>query len=675
MRKFIPSERVELNAPQLLWKHRGGVLLFLFAVAGALSYPFHLSQDFYAVYVIAAFFILAMADLDVSFLVFLFLTQFFIGDFYRPYLWILNILVFVLGLVWIFSSIRQKVIIHFPLWWLVMPSVLVLFLAFPLTLKEILLDFRVYGFSRFLELIAISRTIYREFWFKELYWCASSLLTYLMVSNWLKDKKDLLIKSGYVLAAALSVASVYGILHLYKLLPIEGRFLSINFSDQLGYTGMVTSFGWSVTFIAEYFAIVFPMVLFMVFVQKRIILKIFLSVFIGVSALAAFLTYRRAVFVVTGVEIVFFLFLFYFQKERKKGNFFGKKWKELAFVFILAILMVVSGGVFLKKKVVERQITRISLRSFERDSRYMILNVCGKMLACEPVLGLGSGGYTQRFFDFGGNEYLRRWNKKFLGGRVLNKVQGSPHSTYLKMLSERGLLGFLSFLLLAGGFFYFGFKRLWTLNGDEKYLLMAVMTGLGGLLVYGLVMDFFWLPATHVLFWVTLAFIVVLAEPVIPEFPFTKKKALGIGMIFLALLGYRLWRAKAEPISDHYEAGFYRWEIPRKGKDKRPYRLTSGHALKVFTVKGDSIRFRVCSNKPDIARNPQTLDIYLNGKQVKGVTLKNHAWKTVEIPSKALKGKKVFMDLQVGGTWVPYKYGRGRSKRELGVIIGRIRQG
>jgi hypothetical protein len=147
-----------------------------------------------------------------------------------------------------------------------------------------------------------------------------------------------------------------------------------------------------------------------------------------------------------------------------------------------------------------------------------------------------------------------------------------------------------------------------------------------------------------------------------------------LGIILFILLGYRLWRVKAEPISDHYEAGFYRWEMPRKGKDRQPYRLTSPRALKVLKIKGEELRFRVCSNKPDVAQNHQVLYVYLNGKLVKQVVLKNKKWQQVVIHTATLKGKKVFMDFRVAGAWVPYKYGRGKSRKELGVIISKIQQ-
>jgi hypothetical protein len=159
-----------------------------------------------------------------------------------------------------------------------------------------------------------------------------------------------------------------------------------------------------------------------------------------------------------------------------------------------------------------------------------------------------------------------------------------------------------------------------------------------------------------------------------PEIRFSKGTVVVIVTISLVLLGYRLWRIKAEPISGHYEAGFYRWKFPKKGKDRCPYRFTSAHALKILSVKGNVIHFRVSTNKPDVEKNPQVLNIFLNGKFTKRVVLKDRTWVEVSIPVKGLKGKKVFMDIQVGGGWIPYKYGKGKSRKKLGVIITKIRQ-
>ena len=336
-----------------------------------------------------------------------------------------------------------------------------------------------------------------------------------------------------------------------------------------------------------------------------------------------------------------------------------------------AVLIVIIVGMFFslpalknKRQFLYRRLKCLELRSITRTPRFYFHRIGLKIMAHEPLLGSGSGGFSQHFFDY----YKGSRSPEFLAAKA------SPHSVYLKMLSERGIYGFLAYLWLVGWFIYFGMKRTKQVSGEQKYFLWATILALfGEMVIYGLVFDPFYLRIFQLIFWIYLAFIVALAGPVIPKIPFTKKKAMVIGMVFLALLGYRLYRVKAEPISDHYEAGFYRWQVPRKGSDRRPYRLTSGHALKVFTVKKDTIRFRVCSNKPDVEKSPQVVTVYLNGKTVKKIELRDKGWHEVVIPTQLLKGKKVFMDIQVDGTWVPYRYGRGRSKRVLGVIVGRIK--
>ena len=647
----------------------------------ALSF-FHLPQKSYAAYVAGVFLFLTVISFDLSFLVLLFVTQFFIGDFYRPYQWLLDVFVLIFCVAWlIYAGIRRKKV-SLSAWWLVLPYFLVLALAVPLNLKEVVLDAKVLGISRFLSLVGNSGTLYREYWLRELSWGFLSLFLFFVLTNYLPGKGKAIFKAGLILGAALVMASIYGILHAYKLLPVEGTFLSINFSDTRHNPGMLTSFGWSVSFFAEYFAATFPFVFISVCRKhkkgekwKRIG-AVLLSVLVIFAALK---TYRRAVFLILPFELIIgsIFCLKAIREVSNPWNWKGKKrWLILWAVISLGTLCVLFLLVFGSHNVELRNniARKFSIRTLRKDPRIATHLLCLHMATHEPLMGLGPGGYSQQFDRFGGSVTMCKYEKYLGFGRWLNDYQGSPHSTYLKMLAERGVLGLLAFLWLAGGAVFFGWKAFQSEPpGKEKLFLGTVLTCLGGMLIYGFFMDFFWLPATRVLFWVYLAFVVALAEPVIPKIPFTKKKAVVIGMVFLALLGYRLYRVKAEPISDHYEAGFYRWQVPRKGSDRRPYRLTSGHALKVFTVKKDTIRFRVCSNKPDVEKSPQVVTVYLNGKTVKKIELRDKGWHEVVIPAQLLKGKKVFLDIQVDGTWVPYRYGRGRSKRELGVIVGRIK--
>ena len=670
------------KTPQFLWRYKGMALLLLFSLAGVFSYPFRLSQGFYAIYVIAAFFILAVFDLNFSFLVLLFLTQFFIGDFYRPYMFLIDILGLFFAIVWFIKTNIDRKKIEFPLWWIIIPYMLVMSLAIPLNLKEVVLDVKIWGGANFLKQIASAGTLSHAFWFRELGWELISFFLFLSVFNMLISRTGDERKIWYTLALTLIISAAAGLMLLYDWIPYEGQFLSINFADAKDNPGMLTSYGWSVTFFAEYFAAMFPFVLYLLFVQKGRLKKTVVFFFAVVTVFAVMKTYRRAAFVVLFLEIFFSgMFFVVIRLGGVKKNFFCGKEKIGRYFLWVIISILIFGTVVLfigkqQNNMLSRVVTEFSLERLRKDPRLPTHELCLHMAKHEPVLGLGSGGYSQQFDRRDGKVFLRRYEKHVGYDRWLNDYQGSPHSTYLKVLAERGILGLIAFLWLAGGFLWIGLRVLRAEPlGEKKWFPAALSTSLLGMLVYAFFMDIFWVPGVRILFWVVLGMIAAIAYPMVPRIPFTKKKAIAFGIIFFVLLGYRLWRVKAEPVSDHYEAGFYRWKIPRKGKDRRPYRFTSPRALKVFTVKGDEIKFRVCSNKPDISKNPQILSIYFNGNPVKRVELKGKDWREVIISTGNWKGKRIFMDFRVDGTWVPYKYGMGKSRRPLGIIISKIRQG
>lgn len=668
---------------RFLTEHKGEFFLFFVVVVGVISAPFHLSQVAYAVYVIAAFLLLSIIDVGLSFLVLLFLTQFFIGDFYRPYLFLINILCLVFGIVWFATTMRKRESVKFPFWWIVVPYILVAVLAFPLNLKEVFLDIKVWGWIPFLKSVAVAGTLSHAYWLRELPWEFISFLVLIGVFNLLVKHPDLEKRAWCVIAASLILAAIMGIALLYNWIPYEGRFLSINFADSAHNPGMLTSYGWSVTFFVEYFAATFPFLFIALFFVQSKWKKIGILICVLITVFAVMKTYRRATFVVVFYEILTGVAFYFVITHSKKLLQFaqGKKTKFALIVLGVFLIGCAISAVFIRvlgdmdKNVRFSVESKFSYQRLRKDPRIATHELSFHMAVYEPLLGLGSGGYSQQFDRLGGRIFLKRYEKYLGFDRWLNDYQGSPHSTYLKMLVERGFLGLIAFLWLAGGLLWVGF-RAFKFEGlsDRKWFLAALLTSLSGMLLYAFFMDIFWVPGVRVLFWMVLGIIAAMSYPVIPKIPFTKKKALAVALTFFTLLGYRVWRVKAEPISDRYEAGFYRWEVPRKGKDRKPYRLTSGHALKILIVKGDVIRFRVCSNKPDVDKNPQILSVYLNGRQVKKIALRDKGWKEVVIPTAQLKGQKVFMDLRVDGVWIPYKYGRGRSKRELGVIIGKIRQ-
>ncbi len=659
-------------------------LIICIGIVLAMGRWLRVGQNFYAWFILVVFFCLTWIDLTFSFLTLLFLTQCFTGDFYRPYMFLIDALGLIFAGITFLKAVFRREKIEIPFWWVILPYLLVVLLSIPMNAKEILLYIKVWGLGHYFREIGVTDTFGYAFYLRELGWELISLFTLIAVFNHLiRYHSDCEKRIWVTLAAALVIYAVIGLLLLYSWIPYEGRFLSMNFSNSLYFKGMLTSYGWSVSFFAEYFAATFPFLLFFLITVHGKYKKAAVIVLIMVSVFAALKTFRRAVWIVGTLEVAagFFFYLSINRNQNANSASSGRReWK--AFV---AGLVIVFLGFFLfvwvwnTGKIGEKARNRIqekfSYEGVREDPRWAIHRLCLHMWVHEPVLGLGAGGYTQNFYRLGGGKYLNSFNVRFPDGRVLNKLQGSPHSTYLTILVERGTLGFLSFLWLVGVFLYAGFKAFGAAKGQKKIFLAAVLTTLSGMLLYAFFMDIFWVPGVRMLFWCYLGILAALSYQVLPRVSFKRKTTILIVLAFVALLGYRLVKVWNEPFDSHFESGFYRWKFSRPGeKGKFMYRFTSGRALKVLTVRGEALCIQVCSNKPYVEKNPQVLFIYLNGKRVKEVRLRDKAWKDIVIPVNGLKGKKVFIGFRVLGTWVPYRYGRGGSKKELGVIIRKIKQ-
>jgi len=205
--------------------------VFLCAVVGvAIGVWKAPGEPFFAGYVVVSFLVLAGMDLLLAFLALVFITQFFIGDFYRPYMYLLDILSLVFVIVWFMKTEIRGKRVTLPLWWLVVPYVLVVLLAIPLNLKEIVLDMKTWGIANFLREITGAGTLSHGFWLRELSWELMSFFLFLSVFNLFVSRTGDEEKIWYTLTVALITCAVAGVMLLYDWIPYEGQFLSINFA-------------------------------------------------------------------------------------------------------------------------------------------------------------------------------------------------------------------------------------------------------------------------------------------------------------------------------------------------------------------------------------------------------------------------------------------------------------
>ena len=204
----------------LLKNYKGLVILSALVLLGVALTPFHLPQNFYAWYVALGFFSLAVIDYSFAFLVFLFLTQAFLGESDKPYLFLIDLFVLSFLAVFVKMYCTGKIKVNLKEWWIVLPFIVSIILAFPLCSKEVILDYKIWGAANFLKFIWVSRPIFREYWFKEVLWSFTAFGLYLVVSRVFKVRSlSYCKKVWFILIIALVNVSLFGLLLYFLVFP------------------------------------------------------------------------------------------------------------------------------------------------------------------------------------------------------------------------------------------------------------------------------------------------------------------------------------------------------------------------------------------------------------------------------------------------------------------------
>jgi O-antigen ligase len=118
-----------------------------------------------------------------------------------------------------------------------------------------------------------------------------------------------------------------------------------------------------------------------------------------------------------------------------------------------------------------------------------------RMWKDKPLFGFGPGTYQ---FEYG--RYQRSYEKTRISTDF--GTMGNAHSEYLGPLSEAGIFGLLSILLIIGTTFYTGIRVYYTSQKRSiRIFSMAVLVGLSSYYIHGLANNFLDTDKISVLFW------------------------------------------------------------------------------------------------------------------------------------------------------------------------------
>jgi putative inorganic carbon (hco3(-)) transporter len=253
-------------------------------------------------------------------------------------------------------------------------------------------------------------------------------------------------------------------------------------------------------------AMFYPLLLFFLFnrrlsVSSRIISGIFFIIF----TVALIFSYTRAAYVsLIAVGLLYFVYLLRIRFSTILIGTAGLL--VLFFTFRTDLMMKLeknrqdSSDDFAKHL---QSVSNISsdASNLERLNRW---NSALRLFEERPFFGWGPGTYSFQYAP-----YQLSSDKTIISTNAGDK--GNAHSEYIGPLSESGVLGMLTFLLVAGTVIYTGSRLYHRLRDKEmKNLVLAILLGLITYLVHGVLNNFLDTDKASVPFWGFIAMLVTI---------------------------------------------------------------------------------------------------------------------------------------------------------------------
>lgn len=302
---------------------------------------------------------------------------------------------------------------------------------------------------------------------------ASALAVLICVST-VKDIGGLLRLVGFAIAG-LGMASLYGLAQ--KFMGIEVNELLVDVSVNADTPGRVYSVFENPNAFAKVLVMFIPMALTMfIYSDKKWISFMSLGVFL-LSVMMLLLTYSRGGWIGFAAGIVIYLLLL-------KPS-----------VIPFAILAVGIAIPILPDSILNRVLSIFNTKDTSSASRIPLFQATYELIKDNPVTGIGLGNDTLKEAVYDGNYYSNQMN--FI----------HAHNIYLQIWAETGIFGLLSFL---GSMFSALGRGVKAVRGEGspkilKGIIAAGVSGLAGVLVFGVV-DYIWAyPRVMTIFWVLFA--------------------------------------------------------------------------------------------------------------------------------------------------------------------------
>lgn len=215
------------------------------------------------------------------------------------------------------------------------------------------------------------------------------------------------------------------------------------------------------------------------------------------------------------------------EKKKEKKIFYGltalimlsnivlclsrNSWVALAFgIVLLAVFynwrilfaFVVAGVIALLSPAVSSRIIDMGAKVFS-DGRIKHWAVAIKMFLDKPLTGVGNGNYVTLH-----EEYIKRYPSLLVQG----EENFPTHNSYLKVLSELGILGFIPFMIMNVLVVMRGFFAYSDAKGKEKNIILGVLIAILVFMQVNLLDNMWFVPKVTTIYWVMVGFIISISN-------------------------------------------------------------------------------------------------------------------------------------------------------------------
>jgi hypothetical protein len=283
------------------------------------------------------------------------------------------------------------------------------------------------------------------------------------------------------------------------------------------------------------------------------------------------------------------------------------------------------------------------------------------MFSSFPLLGVGLGKYSELFPEF--------FNQTAISWKVFGAVRGEPHSFYLQVLAEQGIIGLVLYLSLTATIVLRLVKKIKSESSpDNRMLYLVLIIALTVWFMMGFFHNLFYVRSLGLVYWILLGWSAALTLPSWPSPSPTKRSRniLRVGLFFLtAAFLWQLYGISQRPLSPSFRTGFF---DPERLPDGIRIRWSGKRAVINQEIRNGQTKLTFSAPLPGITQKPQKVRFGIGGKVIE-ITLKDSGWQTHTLITGTPTNGKVPLTIETGYVFNPKKEKISGDHRHLGIMI------